>query len=534
MSTNKTSRSRKSRQPNEVVNLPPIQPIDYASTSLSSASSSSSAQPGCMGTLCLRRKKPIKKKLPMHSIAPADNQFTVYLKNSKNKWAKNRQYLNRDDLYNKLNNDRNAYWISSTNYILPESIFSNWISNDENSLNDTGSNGNAGYKVFIKLPIYNIFITLNSYFRIQKEIDNKEWFALPILNGEKIRIGNMFGSQSGSLHGEKPGYKVYKLYTKTQIERGIDEVEEDDHEYDTPLMNIRPALWEEQLYSSNERKNCQTNDAILKVIKSVLFVVPNSVSKCNYMTMEQWGNPFRIELLTENDITIQMLINYYDTIYVSLYKLFEYLNTLLHVSMEQFINILSFIYNYYGKSNNTVIYTENSDIAALTALAAYIVMKNDHYNMEKVKYIIKKDYENYTDSKINEIYMRLKSYYDESQYGSFRTLYQLIYECPHLLAESTLKELLRKQESKLRLLEGTISYRMKYPLFFRLTPAQQALHISIYILQKSPDIFKIDIEDIPEEYLNKMFNIVTSMMPRSPIIRLPDRTRYTMQPISFW
>ena len=65
-------------------------------------------------------------------------------------------------------------------------------------------------------------------------------------------------------------------------------------------MNIRPALWEQQLYSSN--------DAILKIIKSVLFVVPNSVSKCNYMTMEQWGNPFRNELLTENDITLQMLI----------------------------------------------------------------------------------------------------------------------------------------------------------------------------------------------------------------------------------
>jgi hypothetical protein len=391
-----SKRRSKSRLQEEVQR--PLQTIVYASSS-----SSSSQQPNCLGSLCFKKKKRVQKQ----EVLSASCDIFIYLKTSKGKWRKMSNCLTKDKLYSKVNNDRNSY-INEISTVLPQSIYSNWVSNDKNiPLNNTGSNGNAGHKLFIKLPTYNIYITLNSYFKIQRSIDITDWYALPILNGVSIRIGNIYGIQNSKtlegdkiLQGEKPGTIIYKLYTKNEIERGIDEVIEEINEYDTPLITIRPALWDEQLYSLDNRKNWQTNEMILKLIKSILFVVPNSNTKCKFMTVEEWGNPFRQDLLNE-DVTTRDLMNLYNGIYVELYKLFEILNKKVHIAMDKFIDITSFIYNYYGKANNVAVYIEPKDIKTLVVLATDIVLNN-----ENMRNILRQDIDN-NDIQVSEIYNKL-------------------------------------------------------------------------------------------------------------------------------
>lgn len=524
MSSKKTSKS-KLKEIQEVVERP-LQNIEYAS-------SSSSSQPNCVGTFCFksRRKPKIKPSMP-----PQDCDITLYIKNSKGKWIRNKNCLDRNILYNTVNKDRNVYK-NDNKHLLPESIYSNWISNDETSLNNTGSNGNVGHKLFIKLPLYNIYITLNSYFKVQRTIDTKEWYALPILNGNQIRIGNIFGIQDDNvsiLHGQKPGVPIYKLYTKDEIAHGIDEVIEDTNEYDTPLVTIRPALWDQLLYSVDERKNWQTNQMISKIIKSILFVVPNSNRKCKFMTMEEWGNPLRQDLLLE-DVTLRDLLKYYEIIYIELYKLFNLLNETYHIAMDSFMNILAFIYNYHGKANNVELYTNLNDVKAFVTIASYIIINDDTFlNMEIINMIIKQTYPDYSDTRIQEIYNKLKEYYNDSQYNTYSNLYQILYECPHILSKSAMNELLRKQRGKQSVLEGTILNRIRDPYFHRLTPAQQSRYMIMYILQKSQSIFKEDIEEIPEQYIMPQFSYVTSYIPNPPRIILPDRTRYTLKPLTFW
>jgi hypothetical protein len=78
--------------------------------------------------------------------------------------------------------------------------------------------GCAGGKVFVKLPPNNIFVTLKSYLRLMTTRE-KEWFAVPMLNGQPQRIGNMFSMMTiiGSNHGQAPGTILYKLHTRDEV-----------------------------------------------------------------------------------------------------------------------------------------------------------------------------------------------------------------------------------------------------------------------------------------------------------------------------
>ena len=73
-------------------------------------------------------------------------------------------------------------------------------------------------RIVIKITINNIFVTLGSVHRIMKESDNKVWYALPMFDGKKRRIGNISGITGSSMnHCQLPGFTIYKLYTKNEI-----------------------------------------------------------------------------------------------------------------------------------------------------------------------------------------------------------------------------------------------------------------------------------------------------------------------------
>ena len=48
------------------------------------------------------------------------------------------------------------------------------------------------------------------------------WYALPLYGGKRRRIGNISELYAQSMnHGQIPGYIVYKLFTKDEIEQGV-------------------------------------------------------------------------------------------------------------------------------------------------------------------------------------------------------------------------------------------------------------------------------------------------------------------------
>ena len=106
-----------------------------------------------------------------------------------------------------------------------------------------GKDAYATGKLIIKLPPSNNYITFGSANRLFKE-RNKEWYALPLFDGKRRRIGNLdefLGPSSD--HGQIKGHMIYKLYTKKEIESEV-VVKESDNDYPEFLYNNTRSLYE--------------------------------------------------------------------------------------------------------------------------------------------------------------------------------------------------------------------------------------------------------------------------------------------------
>jgi len=91
-------------------------------------------------------------------------------------------------------------------------------------------------KFVIRLPQNQIYVTPLSVYKIL-HLPYKEWFAIPLFNGKKRRLGNLSGIYGQSLnHGQIPGFKIYKLYSKEEILSKI-AIKESSHEYLHPYPN---------------------------------------------------------------------------------------------------------------------------------------------------------------------------------------------------------------------------------------------------------------------------------------------------------
>ncbi len=103
---------------------------------------------------------------------------------------------------------------------------------------------NATGRIVISMPPNNLFYTYGSIEKLFLNKENKTWFALPLFGGKRRRIGNLDEAPLvGSLHCQIPGYKVYKLYTKEEIDQTL-EVKETVSDYPMFLYNNSSKLFE--------------------------------------------------------------------------------------------------------------------------------------------------------------------------------------------------------------------------------------------------------------------------------------------------
>jgi hypothetical protein len=437
----------------------------------------------------------------------ANNSFVIFLKNSSGaKWICKSDCLRRDDLYTFVNRDRNTYNNGNRQFKLPESILSNWVSkNPTDVIQENGMGGNAGYKLFVKIPTNNIYITLKSYFRIQKSLDVKEWYALPLFNGEKVRIGNQFGVFAQSCtHGQSPGSVIYKLFTKKEIADDISKIIEDVDEYNTTLIKINPKWWSSQLYSDDLEHNDQTNLSISKTIRSIVSVIPETTYK--FMNLEQWGDPYRVDV--RGGLAEKQLVTYYKRFYDIACEVLTTFLIGIRITIEHLILILTFIYYYYGKANpeNVEIYTSNLELNAFVLLAYCVCINNTYIlNLNTCRRVIQERLT--TPFDVDGLYNKLKEHYTQSHFNEFKTLYQLIYESTNLLSKSayaTLTDTRIRDGTDIKL-EVAIKNLIKLPEFYRLPPIYQARFIMVNILHKSESIFKVPLKEIDKTKIDKEY-----------------------------
>lgn len=177
----------------------------------------------------------------------ADNLFVIRIARADGKYGKKGSCFRRDDLLTMLEGDLAAN-DDMFNMYIPSNILANWVTSDVNRMAPNGIGGRAGHKLYVKIPPNNIFVTLKSYYRIFKEKNVNEWFAVPMFNKEPKRIGNLFSYIAVSTtHGQAPGSILYKLYTREELQKlGRVLGNEDNDEYDPGSLKMR-NLWDTPL-----------------------------------------------------------------------------------------------------------------------------------------------------------------------------------------------------------------------------------------------------------------------------------------------
>ncbi|NBU34483.1 hypothetical protein EB118_18645 [bacterium] len=87
--------------------------------------------------------------------------------------------------------------------------------------NPVGYGGKPTFRLVVRILGPNIFVTIGSIRRVlTSNVTN--WYAVDMFGGKRRRIGNLLGSFGPSLnHGQVPGFKVYKLFTRDELESGV-------------------------------------------------------------------------------------------------------------------------------------------------------------------------------------------------------------------------------------------------------------------------------------------------------------------------
>lgn len=134
-------------------------------------------------------------------------------------------------------------WIKSDLGALPLNIMSIFTKPrvKENLLN--GCSGKATGRLVVKLPDQ-MYITLGSFDKLLHD-KNKVWYALPLFGGQRRRVGNLASICGQNMnHGQIPGFKIYKIFNRTDIQNGV-VVKETHEDYRLSLFmadNITPLI----------------------------------------------------------------------------------------------------------------------------------------------------------------------------------------------------------------------------------------------------------------------------------------------------
>jgi hypothetical protein len=94
-------------------------------------------------------------------------------------------------------------------------IFSIWKGGD-----NSGRGGKPTKRIVVKLYTggLTIFITLQSAYKIFHS-EERVFYAISLYGGKRRRVGNLYGRIGVSEnHGQVPGFQIYRLYTRSEIE----------------------------------------------------------------------------------------------------------------------------------------------------------------------------------------------------------------------------------------------------------------------------------------------------------------------------
>lgn len=150
----------------------------------------------------------------------SNDTVKLYIMSSNNtRFAENAMCVSKDEMRQYLSTDIGN---------IPSNIMSLWIGGEVN-----GVGGKPSYKMVVKVPPNNVYVTLGTFIRIMHE-NHKKLYLIPLYGGKKRRIGNIQGIIGVSMnHGQIPGERIYKGYTKKELEVAV-KVTETKRDY--PLL----------------------------------------------------------------------------------------------------------------------------------------------------------------------------------------------------------------------------------------------------------------------------------------------------------
>jgi len=150
----------------------------------------------------------------------SDDVFTMYYLNNSNKFTKG-ICVSKSEMKD---------YIKSEEDESPSLFTTIWKGGDE-----SGVGGNPTCKFIVKMPPNNIWITLGSFDKMMNSSE-KNWYLLPLYSNKKRRIGYEYGISRN--HGQIPGFKIYKVFTKEEIKNNV-EVKETDEDYPLYVKDLR-------------------------------------------------------------------------------------------------------------------------------------------------------------------------------------------------------------------------------------------------------------------------------------------------------
>lgn len=154
------------------------------------------------------------------------------------RFAENAMCISKDEMRQYLQTDKDT---------VPTNIMSLWRGGEVN-----GVGGKPSYKMVVKVPPNNVYVTLGTFIRMMHE-SHEKLYLIPLYGGKRRRIGNIEGIIGVSMnHGQIPGTIIYKGYTKAELQNPI-KVQETSRDY--PLLFDRKTRREKEITLQSEMRN---------------------------------------------------------------------------------------------------------------------------------------------------------------------------------------------------------------------------------------------------------------------------------------
>ena len=169
----------------------------------------------------------------------SEDVFTIFYLNNLNKFSSN-SCVSKNEMKEYLKAEKEDD---------PSLLTTLWKGGDK-----SGLGGKPTLKFIIKLPPNNVWITLGSFDRIMNS-SIKKWYLLPLFGDKRRRIGYKYGASAN--HGQIPGSKIYKVFTKEEIISGII-CKESDSDY--------PLYFKD--FTIQDLSDGINSDVIIKTIKN--------------------------------------------------------------------------------------------------------------------------------------------------------------------------------------------------------------------------------------------------------------------------